>query len=294
MLAHHHRQTPYHTNRHQNTFHTMNYQQYSRSGYGTLCDVRPSHTGSTETYGPPPSATSFNSRIRLVPDEREAFAVIHSMENEDLDSLLKDSAKVDEFIESLSQVKNIQQERDVMLASNKSLAEYNLGIRPKFEDLKQQIAAKYAKISELKTTLAEEIGSLDVVANKQSLETILALLQADAATSDESSEKLAQDFLEKKVETETFVEDYIPQRKEAHLKKVKVEKMTDLLQSQTLSRRAPQAAHHASTPSLYNSYYDRGEAVAAMPSISASQTPYNVGSSPSRPFMKMPDPTNYY
>ncbi|CAI9741167.1 Hypothetical predicted protein [Octopus vulgaris] len=270
----------------------MNYTNYSQPGYGTLADVQPhigSRTGSIEAYNS--STITSNHALRLVPDESEAFAVIHSMENDDLNVMLRDSAKVDELIESLSQVKNIQQERDVMLASNKSLAEYNLGIRPKFEDLKQQIAAKYAEVSELKTTLAEEIGSLDVVANKQSLETILALLQADAATSDENSEKLAQDFLDKKLEAETFVEDYIMQRKEAHLKKVKVEKMTDLLQSRSLSRRT-QSAHHASTPSLCNhSYYDRNEANIIPTSAS---TQYNVGSTPSRPYMNMPDPSSYF
>lgn len=58
------------------------------------------------------------------------------------------------------QVKNIQQDREMMLASNKSLAEYNLDIRPRFEELKQTIAKNYAEISQLKTKLAEDIGNL--------------------------------------------------------------------------------------------------------------------------------------
>lgn len=48
----------------------------------------------------------------------------------------------------------------MMLASNKSLAEYNLEIRPRFEELKQTIAKNYAEISQLKTKLAEDIGNL--------------------------------------------------------------------------------------------------------------------------------------
>ena len=48
----------------------------------------------------------------------------------------------------------------MMLASNKSLAEYNLEIRPRFEELKQTIAKNYVEISELKTNLGEDVGNL--------------------------------------------------------------------------------------------------------------------------------------
>lgn len=47
-----------------------------------------------------------------------------------------------------------------MIATNKSLAEYNLSLQPKLEDLKQMVAVDYERINALKTTLAEDKARL--------------------------------------------------------------------------------------------------------------------------------------
>ena len=60
-------------------------------------------------------------------------------------------------------------------------------------------------------------------------ETTLALLQTAAAESEETSEKLSTDFLESSLPVEEFTQQFLKDRKEMHLRKLKAEKMVELL-----------------------------------------------------------------
>lgn len=261
----------------------MSYMNYGPL-YGGMCENPPAlpprnPNVPTPPYGSPAMSGNIipGQAPRLVINESEAVALLQHLDRDELRALLENENKLDELVQDLMQVKNIQQDREMMLASNKSLAEYNLEIRPRFEELKQTIAKNYAEISQLKTKLAEDIGNLDVILNNQSLETILALIQADAATTEEESEKLADDFLDKKSETEQFLEEYIPKRTEAHLKRVKTEKMSDLIQNRNLSTPPMSDLHHSS-------FHWKESSSGHCPYPSAN----SAGS-----FMRMPDPSHY-
>ena len=52
-------------------------------------------------------------------------------------------------------MKSLQARHDDLVATNKSLAEYNLSLRPKLDDLKQHVAFQYQRVNDLKTSLAE-------------------------------------------------------------------------------------------------------------------------------------------
>lgn len=60
-------------------------------------------------------------------------------------------------------------------------------------------------------------------------DTTLALLQAAAAESEEASEKLSTDFLENSLSVEEFIQQFLKDRKMMHLRKLKAEKMVELL-----------------------------------------------------------------
>lgn len=63
-------------------------------------------------------------------------------------------------------------------------------------------------------------------------DTALALLQTKAAESEESSEKAATKFQEKEITIEEFLEQFQSTRKEMHLRKLKIEKMIELMRQQ--------------------------------------------------------------
>lgn len=63
-------------------------------------------------------------------------------------------------------------------------------------------------------------------------ETILALLQTAAAESEEESEKIATQFLDNNSTVDEFMDKFMSSRKLMHLRKLKAEKMSELLRQQ--------------------------------------------------------------
>lgn len=64
-------------------------------------------------------------------------------------------------------------------------------------------------------------------------ETALALLQAAAAESEELSESIVKQLLDKELTVEQFIDQYMSARKMMHERKLKSEKMTDLIRQTT-------------------------------------------------------------
>lgn len=60
-------------------------------------------------------------------------------------------------------------------------------------------------------------------------DTALALLQAAAAESEELSESIVKQLLDKELAVEQFIDQYMTARKTMHERKLKSEKMTDLI-----------------------------------------------------------------
>lgn len=70
---------------------------------------------------------------------------------------------------------------------------------------------------------------LESRSNTSDPESILARLQAAAAESEEQSDQLADDLYENKLSVDEFLEQFKTSRTEMHLRKLKAEKMQDLL-----------------------------------------------------------------
>lgn len=68
-------------------------------------------------------------------------------------------------------------------------------------------------------------------------DTALALLETKAAESEENSEKAATKFQEKEIAIEEFLEQFQSTRKEMHLRKLKIEKMIELMRQQPTNNR---------------------------------------------------------
>lgn len=64
-------------------------------------------------------------------------------------------------------------------------------------------------------------------------------MQTKAAESEENSEKAATKFQEKEITTEEFLEQFQSTRKEMHLRKLKIEKMIELMRQQPTRNGAP-------------------------------------------------------
>lgn len=63
-----------------------------------------------------------------------------------------------------------------------------------------------------------------------SLETALALLQTAASEIEEESDTIAKKFLDNEVEIDDFLDDFLTKRKLMHMRLVKAEKLSKILQ----------------------------------------------------------------
>lgn len=86
--------------------------------------------------------------------------------------------KFEEFIKELPQMKALYNEKEMLMASNKSLAEYNMSQEPVLREAKEKLLEKYTEA----TRLSEEVRSLQSQLEQKSgnvrPDTLLALLEA--------------------------------------------------------------------------------------------------------------------
>jgi ESCRT-I complex subunit VPS37 len=118
------------------------------------------------------------------------------------------------------------------LASNKSLAEYNLTWEPKLNSGKQKLVELYQIASQLERSREEKEKEVEGQADSISLDTAIGLLQSATLQAEEESEQLAEKFLDRALDVDTFVEEFQQRRKMAHLRKVKADKMKELVAKQ--------------------------------------------------------------
>ncbi|XP_060077269.1 vacuolar protein sorting-associated protein 37C-like [Ylistrum balloti] len=172
-------------------------------------------------------------------DEAAAVAILQHLNKEELMNLLDNDDKLQDIISDLPQVKNIQTEREMLMAQNKSVAEYNISVMPKLETQKRKLATNYEDANSLKTALAMDKSKLDVLRREQSLDTVCVLLQTAAAKTEEEAEEISDQFFDRKMDVETFLEQYLSKRTLSHLQQVKSQKLTELIRSQ--STQAPES-----------------------------------------------------
>ncbi|KAJ3603559.1 hypothetical protein NHX12_028304, partial [Muraenolepis orangiensis] len=125
-------------------------------------------------------------------------------------------------------MQGVQQSKDTTLASNRTLAELNLALQPQLEQRKELLSQCYSCLQESFENFQLRKSSLDHSSGNTSMDTLLALLQ-----------NMADSFLEGDVPLDSFMEGYQTNRKLAHLRRVKIEKLQEMLLSGQRLPRAP-------------------------------------------------------
>lgn len=232
------------------------------------------HYGRQDTY----SRAQNPPKLEL--DESRAVGLLQHLNKGELQNILDNEDKLMEIINDLQQVKEIQTDREMLLANNKSVADYNLKLQPRFDELKRKLATAYEEANRLKETLAKDKSQLDMKRGKYSLETIVDIMKTAAAVSEEESEELADKFCDKQISVEDFLDTYIKKRTVAHLQQVKAQKMSELINS----------SHGQNAQTNYNWNAPKsptGSGAAPYPgnaSFSGSNMPYPMGGNSAMPY----------
>ncbi|KAK2823331.1 hypothetical protein Q7C36_019931 [Tachysurus vachellii] len=146
-----------------------------------------------------------------------------------LNELLEDDDKLNEIVKDMDEMQEMQQSKEMTLASNRSLAEQNLSLQPSLEQQKMQLIKRYCFLQELYEAYQLSKCTLDHNSGKSSLDTLLALLQAEGAKIEEETENMADSFLDGDLSLDTFIESYQSKRKLAHLRRVKIDKLQEMV-----------------------------------------------------------------
>ncbi|KAM4578957.1 VPS37B subunit of ESCRT-I a [Fundulus diaphanus] len=147
-----------------------------------------------------------------------------------LNELLEDDEKLSKMVQEMDEMQGVQQTKEKTLANNRTLAEQNLTLQPQLEHKKEQLTKSYGCLQESYESYQLRKSRLDHKSGSTSLDTLLALLQTEGAKIEEETENMADSFLDGDMPLDAFIDSYQNKRKLAHLRRVKIEKLQEMVQ----------------------------------------------------------------
>ncbi|XP_023701149.1 vacuolar protein sorting-associated protein 37C [Paramormyrops kingsleyae] len=147
----------------------------------------------------------------------------------ELQDLLDDADRVQSLALESDEVQNAQLEREMALASNRSLAEQNLELKPQLQQGRLRLVERYAELERVRATYQQHCAHRDQIAGQVSPEGLFLQLQTEGASTETESEALADDFLSGSLSLESFLDRFLSLRSLAHRRRVRIEKLQELL-----------------------------------------------------------------
>ncbi|CAI5651274.1 unnamed protein product [Oreochromis niloticus] len=150
-----------------------------------------------------------------------------------LNEILENDEKLTKMIQE------VQQNKERTLGNNRTLAEQNLALQPRLEHKKEQLIKRYSCLQESFESYQLRKSTLDHKSGNTSLDILLALLQAEGAKIEEETENMADSLLDGEMTLDSFIDAYQNKRKLAHLRRVKIEKLQEMVMK---GQRLPQVS----------------------------------------------------
>lgn len=163
-------------------------------------------------------------------------SLLQHVDKGELKDLLDNEEQLNVIISDNDEVQKIAGYRDILMASNKSLAEHNLSQKPKLERNKQLLIDAHQNKALIQAEFEKNRTRLEAFSTQYSPDTTLALLQTSTAQAEEEAEKTADKFLDGEMNVEDFIQTFQSQKTLHHLRRIKTEKLTELLRSRRPSQ----------------------------------------------------------
>ncbi|KAF3687062.1 Vacuolar protein sorting-associated protein 37C ESCRT-I complex subunit VPS37C [Channa argus] len=158
---------------------------------------------------------------------------LQDLSQSELQELLDNPERVEAMALESDEIQNIQLEREMALASNRSLAEQNLDIKPRLESQKELLVEKYSQLESVRETYRKHSSLRDGIVGQVSPEALLSRLQTEGSKTEEESEALADEFLEGSLSLDSFLDRFLSLRSLAHTRRVRVEKLQEILRQRS-------------------------------------------------------------
>ncbi len=171
--------------------------------------------------------------------EEQLAIILNGCDKEQLNKYLNDEESSDLLVKTLDRYQSMIIEKDSLQIENRKIAESNLNKEPILENLKQELTARIKHFEEAKNNYASLKGTYDAqgaVSGDMSLNGIYNLLKTNAARAEEDTDKDAEDFFCEQTSTphteeelNLFQKQFLEARAQAHIIKIKADKMGELL-----------------------------------------------------------------
>lgn len=163
----------------------------------------------------------------------QAKSAISYLPTAELEELLNNDEKLEERVNEVLKV--LDREKEKILAENRSVAEENVNKEPEIIERKSRISELLEQGKTLCLTVQEQLTEMKDKKGDKTPDTVLTLLRTAAAESEENSESLATKFQHSEIPIEEFLEQFTNERKLMHTRKLKSEKMQELIQKKPQS-----------------------------------------------------------
>ncbi|KAJ6636248.1 Vacuolar protein sorting-associated protein 37B, partial [Pseudolycoriella hygida] len=189
----------------------------------------------------------------------EAEVKLNYLSSDELRELLNDDEKLEARVNDL--LAPLEDDKAQILNSNVQAAEESLAKEPELIELRSKVNELSEKSKELCADIQEKLSQMKSKSSGMNQDTALALLQTAAAESEEASERIVKQFLDKELQIDGFLEQFMVSRKTMHLRKLKAEKMNELI------RRGSTNSYNNFNRSFYP----------YQPAVSGGNLPYPIG-----------------
>lgn len=183
---------------------------------------------------------------------------LQDLSQSELQELLDNPERVESMALESDEIQNIQLEREMALASNRSLAEQNLDIKPRLESQKEVLVERYSQLEAVREAYRQHCSLKDGMAGQVSPEALFSRLQTEGSKTEAESEALADEFLEGSLPLDSFLDRFLSLRSLAHKRRVRIEKLQEILRQRsegnptTMTSSACQSEDSATTMSPWN------------------------------------------
>ncbi|CAK9803286.1 Vacuolar protein sorting-associated protein 37A [Anthophora quadrimaculata] len=157
------------------------------------------------------------------------FPDLNNLTTEELKLLNEDEDRLDEFLNKHSELKDINMAIDDAIDWVQKTAEANVAKEPELRELQSNVANKVQTVAALKARYDQLIQRYNKLSEVFTPDHIKECLRKAADESHEESERIAEDFLNRKIDVERFLSTYIECRKLGQARRTKEEKLAHQL-----------------------------------------------------------------
>ncbi|XP_035492950.1 vacuolar protein sorting-associated protein 37C [Scophthalmus maximus] len=158
---------------------------------------------------------------------------LQDLSQSELQDLLDNPERVESMALESDEIQNIQLEREMALASNRSLAEQNLDMKPRLESQKEVLVERYSQLEAVGENYRQHCSLRDGMVGQVSPEAMFSRLQTEGGKTEAESEVLADEFLEGSLPLDSFLDRFLSLRSLAHRRRVRIEKLQEILRQRS-------------------------------------------------------------